>query len=84
LAALGQEPASKVVISAPHQTRLNQNYQDVSKNQTFQAAAALSYYFDFAGLLAQIFLVSQCLVMSYIPLPAAFSRIVLDCRKIVG
>jgi membrane protein len=68
------------VISASTKRALARTYQDVSKNQTFQAAAALSYY-SILSVFPALILLSA--VMSYIPLPNFFPDLLIAIGRVV-
>lgn len=69
----------RFVISAPTRRALTRTYQDVSKNQTFQAAAALSYY-SILSVFPALILLSA--VMSYIPLPDFFPDLLIAIGRV--
>lgn len=68
------------MISASIKRAIARTYQGVSKNQTFQAAAALSYY-SILSVFPALILLSA--VMSYIPLTNFFPDLLIAIGRVV-
>jgi membrane protein len=71
--------ASNAVMFPYTRRALARTYHDVFKNQTFQAAAALSYY-SILSIFPALILLSA--VMAYIPLPNFFSDVLVAIGRV--
>ena len=77
--ALRNKLASKALMFPYTKRALARTYHDVFKNQTFQAAAALSYY-SILSIFPALILLSA--VMSYIPLPNFFPDVLVAIGRV--
>ena len=77
--ALRNKLASKALMFPYTKRALARTYHDVFKNQTFQAAAALSYY-SILSVFPALILLSA--VMSYIPLPNFFPDVLVAIGRV--
>ena len=80
LVVLRSKVASKAVMLANARRALARTYHDVLKNQTLQAAAALSYYSILCVFPALILLSA---VMSYIRLPNFFQDVLVAMGRVL-
>lgn len=71
--------ASKSAMFATTKRALARTYSDVIKNQTFQAAAALSYY-SILSIFPALILLSS--VMAFIPLPNFFQDVLVAMGRV--
>ena len=71
--------ASKSAMFADTQRAFARTYSDVIKNQTFQAAAALSYY-SILSIFPALILLSS--VMAFIPLPNFFQDVLVAMGRV--
>ncbi|MFY9947760.1 MAG: YihY/virulence factor BrkB family protein [Candidatus Sulfotelmatobacter sp.] len=77
--ALRKKLASKALMFPYTKRALARTYHDVFKNQTFQAAAALSYY-SILSVFPALILLSA--LMSYIPLPNFFPDVLVAIGRV--